>query len=144
MVPGGIEYAPYCMANEKTIRCPRDGGRMEQERIGSVRIDRCPQCGGIWLDKGELEQVVKSAEPRAVQAEVDIGAASGAKTRQRVGHIKCPRDGKDLRVKRHDAQAHVEIDQCDSCGGAFLEAGELADLSEFTLLERMKTLLSRS
>lgn len=132
------------MATEKTIRCPRDGGRMEQEQIGGVRIDRCPRCGGIWLDKGELESVIRSAGAQAVHSEVDIGAATGAKSRERVGHIKCPRDGKDLRIKRHDEQAHVEVDLCDSCGGAFLDAGELADLSEFTLLERMKTLLSRS
>ncbi len=30
---------------------------MVEEARGSVVIDRCKTCGGIWLDKGELEEV---------------------------------------------------------------------------------------
>jgi len=37
--------------------CPRCGIDLKQvERLG-VTIDVCEQCGGIWLDKGELESL---------------------------------------------------------------------------------------
>lgn len=36
-------------------RCPRDGTTMTPREARSVVIDECPSCGGIWLDKGELE-----------------------------------------------------------------------------------------
>ena len=36
-------------------KCPRDGSAMVAKASGSVTIDQCPQCDGIWLDKGELE-----------------------------------------------------------------------------------------
>ena len=40
-------------------RCPRDGSALvEREHIG-IKVDDCPTCGGIWLDKGELEHVIE-------------------------------------------------------------------------------------
>ncbi len=38
-----------------TARCPRDGERLTQRELHGVTIDDCPECNGIWLDKGELE-----------------------------------------------------------------------------------------
>ncbi len=36
-------------------KCPRDGTALVAKQSGSVTIDQCPQCDGVWLDKGELE-----------------------------------------------------------------------------------------
>lgn len=36
-------------------RCPKCGVRLEATTIARVEIDECPQCNGMWLDKGELE-----------------------------------------------------------------------------------------
>ena len=42
------------MASDRN-KCPRDGTTMVAREFGSVTIDQCPQCEGIWLDKGELD-----------------------------------------------------------------------------------------
>lgn len=36
-------------------KCPRCGGALVESDFHHVRIDRCTECGGVWLDKGELE-----------------------------------------------------------------------------------------
>jgi RNA polymerase-binding transcription factor DksA len=36
-------------------KCPRCGGTLAEAEYHHVRIDRCPDCRGVWLDKGELE-----------------------------------------------------------------------------------------
>ncbi len=36
-------------------KCPRDGSALVPQASGTVTIDVCPMCEGIWLDKGELE-----------------------------------------------------------------------------------------
>ncbi|MEQ1693103.1 MAG: zf-TFIIB domain-containing protein [Gemmatimonas sp.] len=36
-------------------KCPRDGSALVAKEHNHVTIDQCPQCGGLWLDKGELE-----------------------------------------------------------------------------------------
>lgn len=40
--------------------CPRDGAILTLVKEGSVMIDVCPTCNGIWLDKGELEALLKA------------------------------------------------------------------------------------
>ena len=37
------------------LRCPRDGDAMVERSHHGVSIDVCPTCGGIYLDRGELE-----------------------------------------------------------------------------------------
>jgi len=36
-------------------RCPRCGGHLEEKHRHNMHVDVCQDCGGTWLDKGELE-----------------------------------------------------------------------------------------
>ena len=38
-------------------KCPRCGNDLSERDHGGAKIDQCESCGGIWLDKGELEIV---------------------------------------------------------------------------------------
>jgi hypothetical protein len=40
-----------------TIKCPRCGSNMTEITIEHVKVDRCSGCGGVFLDKGELEML---------------------------------------------------------------------------------------
>ena len=44
------------------MRCPRCGARLEERTHRQVKVDVCPECGGAWLDKGELELIAGSEE----------------------------------------------------------------------------------
>lgn len=35
---------------------------MERVALDNIEIDRCPKCGGVWLDPGELELLVKRSK----------------------------------------------------------------------------------
>ncbi len=39
------------------MRCPRDGATLVEREQQHTKIDVCPECGGTWLDKGELEML---------------------------------------------------------------------------------------
>ena len=41
------------------MRCPSCGSRLEEQELLGVTADTCPECGGMWLDRGELEQAVE-------------------------------------------------------------------------------------
>lgn len=44
------------------MKCPKCGGDLEEKMRDDVAIDECSSCGGIWLDKGELELLIKCEE----------------------------------------------------------------------------------
>jgi len=40
------------------MKCPKCGSDLEEINLQGVLIDKCGECGGIWLDHGELELLV--------------------------------------------------------------------------------------
>ena len=47
-------------AKKTMFDCPRCGDKLEEMRFVKSKdllVDRCPGCGGIWLDKGEYSKV---------------------------------------------------------------------------------------
>ena len=40
------------------MHCPKCGTDLVEIEYKKVMIDNCPECGGIWFDCGELEQVL--------------------------------------------------------------------------------------
>lgn len=42
-------------ATGSSLTCPRCGAAMAEVAVEQVKADRCTSCGGIFLDKGELE-----------------------------------------------------------------------------------------
>ena len=37
------------------MKCPKCGSDLKEEDRGSVKVDVCPNCNGMWLDAGELD-----------------------------------------------------------------------------------------
>lgn len=59
--------------------CPTCNVSMQPLRRADVELDVCPQCRGIWLDRGELEKILDherkglAGEPYRPQAFEDRG-----------------------------------------------------------------------
>lgn len=43
------------------MQCPVDGTTLAMTDRSGVEIDYCPQCRGIWLDRGELDKILERA-----------------------------------------------------------------------------------
>lgn len=41
------------------LSCPGQCATLLEMRINGIVMDVCPSCGGVWLDRGEIEAVVK-------------------------------------------------------------------------------------
>ena len=47
--------------------CPLCARALKPVEREGVEIDYCPQCGGIWLDQGELNQLIRREAMDAIQ-----------------------------------------------------------------------------
>jgi len=43
------------------LMCPNDNAAMQTLERGGVQFDMCPNCRGVWLDRGELEKLMEAA-----------------------------------------------------------------------------------
>ncbi|MDQ3696840.1 MAG: zf-TFIIB domain-containing protein [Gemmatimonadota bacterium] len=49
------------------MKCPKCGGDLNEIDLKNVKIDRCAECGGTWLDKGELEMFLQTSEEGGIR-----------------------------------------------------------------------------
>jgi uncharacterized protein len=40
------------------MRCPNDQATLVMTERSGVEIDYCPECRGVWLDRGELDKII--------------------------------------------------------------------------------------
>ncbi|WP_417474309.1 zf-TFIIB domain-containing protein [Luteimonas mephitis] len=51
------------------MQCPTcDNVNLAMADRHGIEIDYCPQCRGIWLDRGELDRLIERAETAAAPA----------------------------------------------------------------------------
>jgi len=112
--------------NKQVLICPACGKVMEKVYMPEqgVNIDVCLNgCGGIYFDNREFE---KFDEPHE---NIDnLVLALEGKTFEKADEAQtrvCPVCGAKM-VKNHSSiKKEVQIDECYSCGGKFLDYGEL-------------------
>jgi Zn-finger nucleic acid-binding protein len=64
------------MSGNPSFDCPRCGVTLTMSERQGIEIDYCPQCRGVWLDRGELDKIIERAEvgqpPPPAQAAVSL------------------------------------------------------------------------
>lgn len=44
------------------MNCPNDNTTLVMTERAGIEIDYCPQCRGVWLDRGELDKIIERSE----------------------------------------------------------------------------------
>jgi len=57
------------------------------ERQG-IEIDYCPKCRGVWLDRGELDKIIKMAVPSSPAMKPEEGRHAAEQFRYHDDHHK--------------------------------------------------------
>jgi Zn-finger nucleic acid-binding protein len=106
--------------------CQTCRGVLVAFELESVEIDRCAECGGTWLDAGEIERISAMAgvEPGPMSHAL-TQAASGAQSKR-----QCPRCGRNLRLVKIGEGKSIEIDRCPAGHGYWFDPGEMRQLIE--------------
>jgi Zn-finger nucleic acid-binding protein len=119
------------------MQCPKCQGEFEKITVGSIEVDRCVNCGGLWFDMLEKEDLVKIKGSESI----DIGDEQAGAQYREMRNIDCPQCGQAMIPMVDKDQFHIKYESCATCYGAFFDAGEFRDLKEFTVLERFSQML---
>ncbi|MEW6277596.1 MAG: DUF6159 family protein [Candidatus Eremiobacterota bacterium] len=118
MAPG---LAPEVASLDQVV-CPGCHEGMNRRQVNGVVLDLCNQCGGMWLEPGEPERLLKLRPlPRMLrmpQARLEACLVPE-------GSRRCQACQRALRLESIEG---VRVDTCSACGGLFLDRGELGQL----------------
>ena len=92
-------------------------------QVNTIEIDRCPNCGGIVLDKGESDVIDSLGLAHVIEG--GVTAAHEHRTTPARCH-ECSREMIALR-----GAGDVEYDWCDHCERLFFDRGELTAIEAF-------------
>jgi PAT family beta-lactamase induction signal transducer AmpG len=120
------------------MRCPKCRSDMDLVEYEGVEIDRCQTCHGIWFDAGEMELL---SNPVAASA-IDDGSASIGHKYNAIEDYCCPRCGGTMDRRADEQQTHIWYETCSECDGSFFDAGEFRDLSQHTVSDYFKRLVT--
>ena len=122
--------------------CPKCNAKMVERTVevlqGSVTIDQCTSCKGLWFDNGEAEQLKKDW----MADFVDSGDPEQGKSYNKVRDIECPRCGKPMKKINDQKQKHLQYEACEE-HGMFMDAGEFTGFKHETLLDVFRDLVAR-
>jgi Zn-finger nucleic acid-binding protein len=109
---------------------------MEPTKVNEVALDLCSSCGGMWLDRDELRRL--SAHPEELEAlRKHFGADESEADPEASGD--CPACDRRLSVA---SIGSFRVEYCTTCGGVFLDRGELDKVLEQTKAKNIATIVA--
>lgn len=64
------------------MQCPVDNTTLVMSDRQGIEIDYCPQCRGVWLDRGEIDKIIERSNQDAHQTERPVMPHSPQPTQQ--------------------------------------------------------------
>jgi Zn-finger nucleic acid-binding protein len=100
---------------------------MEAVTVMGIVVDRCVDSGGVWLDAGELEQLLLAAKDSQASVEDFIETLPDLKPSEAVVAEGQPSPVTGTPMKR-DTVLGITVDRCADTGGIWLDSRELKEL----------------
>ena len=117
------------MSIQNCLRC--QGSCVHLQHDG-VEIDRCSKCGGVWLEQGELEEILETSQKRNTPPAENTstnGPAAGVSKSALRDELACPFCSETMSVVNFAYDSGVIINRCPN-HGIWLDSGELKRIED--------------
>lgn len=111
------------------MRCVSCGGELVGQEACGLQMDRCHLCGGMWLNRGELDRLVDAQDEDVRWMDLDLWAEAH-KVTGAVSERECPYGHGPLATLTY-GDSGVQVDVCRTCGGIWLDSGELERIVDY-------------
>ncbi len=103
--------------------CPRCSVEVAELTSDDGTMQRCPECGGLWVDVSDLNKMLLHANLPALTSLggfVNVDEIAGT----------CPACNVDLVVVEGGEKRSMHYDTCESCGGIWIEGPDEDEIPE--------------
>ncbi|MDD4956406.1 MAG: zf-TFIIB domain-containing protein [Candidatus Omnitrophica bacterium] len=115
------------------MNCPVCSGKMVEKNFG-VKVDVCENCKGIWFDNMELKMLDEHSE--GLGGALEEALKMPRTNDENRGQIPCPKCQMPMHIHKYKRSQEVNVDECYSCGGFFLDPGELKEIRDSYMSDR--------
>ena len=109
------------------MQCPIDQTELRLAERQGVEIDYCPQCRGVWLDRGELDKILEREAAHLATGRAPHGDLASLLRDRIAGRGDRGRDDEYRDHERYDDDDH----EWDEHGRRRRRGGWLGDLLDF-------------
>jgi Zn-finger nucleic acid-binding protein len=111
--------------------CPECQRPLEPVKVGSVILDECTRCGGLWVDSRSFRRICEQTEEQTVVLKATAASpASGADVSRPARYWPCPECRCLMHRQNFARVSGVIIDTCKG-HGVWFNQGELRRIVEF-------------
>jgi len=103
--------------------CPRCSVEMSETTNEEASLQRCSECGGLWIDSSDLNRLLLHANLPS------LPALGGYVNPDEIAGM-CPACNVDLVAVEGGEKRALHYDTCESCGGIWLEGPDEGDVAE--------------
>jgi Zn-finger nucleic acid-binding protein len=103
--------------------CPRCSVELAAITQEDSSVNRCAECGGLWVDGSDLTKILLHANLPALTAiggQINVDELAGT----------CPACSVDLVVVEGGEKRSLHYDTCESCGGLWVEGEDVEEVPE--------------
>ncbi len=108
--------------------CPNCKSELATKVIGSIDVDECNRCGGIWFDRGELKEAEELVDPNLNWLDFEIWKHEH-KFDAKSADVLCPSCVVPTGSLTY-GETGVEINYCTECHGIWLDKNEFPKIIE--------------
>lgn len=120
------------------MNCPKCSGEMEIVDFLGIEIDKCKDCGGIWVESTEEKFMLKTKGSEAI----DDGNAMIGKEMNKIENVNCPVCGVMMTRMVDAFQSHIWYEKC-VYHGVYFDAGEFKDLKQNNVSDGVKDFFAK-
>jgi len=105
--------------------CPNCNSQLQGKEYEGILIDVCNECGGSWLDYGELSPIIDRREKIFSEEERITTFQTLGVDARKGGILNCPKCGQQMQRFNYAVNTGVILDRCPQKDGLWFDKGEL-------------------
>lgn len=114
----------------QSVNCPTCHQSFDQETYEGVTIDVCSKCKGVWLDRSEVDQILKNRKNGFKSSEVvsvnRLCGSTGVAKEEESRQLNCPKcTNSPMKTFNYNYSSGIIVDRCSKGCGVWLDADEL-------------------